>query len=123
MQEKLTLAARIRAVFAALARDDMDDLVFHWASDGIYFNPTIGLPAEGKPGMKNTIATMSTGLQARGETIVIDRITESRQASPARAYVEWHLESAGARNGKLGLHVVSFDEAGLFHRVVVFAHA
>lgn len=118
-----TLEARIRAVFAALSRDDMDDLASHWAQDGIYSNPTVGAPAQGKSSVKNTIAIMSGGLKSRGESLVIDRITESPSASPPRAYVEWHVESSGPRNGKMGLHVISFDEDGLFHRVTVFAHA
>ena len=40
-----------------------------------------------------------------------------------RAYVEWHRETAENKNGKLGLHVVEFNEEGLLHRVIVFAHA
>lgn len=113
----------MRAVFDALARDDMDNLILHWAQDGVYFNPTVGAPAEGKMNVKNTIAAMSTGLQSRGETLVVDRITEAVGADPPRAYVEWHVQSSGARDGKMGLHVISFDEKGLFHRVTVFAHA
>lgn len=113
----------MRAVFDALARDDMDGLVCHWAPDGTYFNPTVGPPAEGKINVKNTIAAMSSGLQSRGETLVVDRITEAVGAAPPRAYVEWHVASSGARDGKMGLHVISFDENGLFHRVTVFSHA
>ncbi len=113
----------MRAVFDALSRDDMDDLVSHWAPDGVYFNPAVGAPAEGKINVKNTIAAMSTGLKSRGETLVVDRITEAVGAHPRRAYVEWHVASRGARDGKMGLHVISFDENGLFHRVTVFAHA
>ncbi len=123
MKTSTLLETRIRAVFAALSRDDMDDLVSHWADDGIYFNPTVGAPAQGKTSVKSTIATMSEGLRGRGENLVIDRITESPSANPPRAFVEWHVESSGARNGKLGLHTISFDENGLFHRVTVFSHA
>ncbi len=120
---QLTLEARMRAVFAALARDDMDDLVLNWADDGTYFNPTVGPPATGKPNVKSTIAALSTGLKGRGETLTIDRVTEVEAASPPRAYVEWHVESDGPRAGKLGLHVVEFTPQGLLQRVVVFAHA
>ena len=119
----ITLEARMRAVFDALARDDMDDLVSHWAEDGTYFNPTVGAPAQGKPNVKNIIATMSTGLQGRGETLTIDRVTEVSDANPPRVYVEWHVESDGPRSGKSGLHVVEFNAERLLHRVTVFAHA
>jgi len=119
----MTLEARMRAVFDALSRDDMDDLISHWAAEGTYFNPTVGPPAEGKMDVKNTITAMSSGLQSRGETLVVDRITEVLDAAPPRAYVEWHVQSSGARDGKMGLHVIAFDENGLFHRVTVFAHA
>lgn len=113
----------MRVVFDDLARDDMDALVSNWAEDGIYFNPAVGPAAEGKDKVKSTIATMSTGLQGRGETLVIDRVTEVLGVTPQRAYVEWHRENADTKNGKLGLHVVSFNEEGLLHRVVVFAHS
>ncbi len=119
---EMTLEKRMRVVFDDLARDDMDALVSNWAEDGIYFNPAIGPPAEGKALVKSTIATMSTGLQARGETLVIDRVTEVLDAVPTRAYVEWHVEG-GENPGRLGLHVVSFNEAGFLHRVVVFRHS
>jgi ketosteroid isomerase-like protein len=116
---------RMRAVFDALARDDMDDLISNWAEDGIYFNPTVGPPADGKSEVKSTIARMSNALQGRGETLVIDRVTQVTDEVPNRAYVEWHVESkdpTSERQGKLGLHVVSFDHDGLLHRVTVFAH-
>ena len=110
----------MRAVFDDLARDDMDGLISNWADDGTYFNPTVGPPAGGKAKVKATIATMSSGLQERGETLIIDRVTEVLDVTPPRAYVEWHVQSENARAGKLGLHVVSFNEAGMLHRVVVF---
>lgn len=113
----------MRAVFDDLARDDMDALVSNWAEDGIYFNPTVGPAAEGKANVKATIAQMSTGLQGRGETLVVHRVTQVPDAQPARAYVEWHRETAESKNGKLGLHIVEFNEEGLLHRVIVFAHA
>jgi hypothetical protein len=112
----------MRIVFDDLARDDMDALVSNWAEDGIYHNPMVGPPANGKAAVKSTIGTMSTGLQGRGETLVIDRVTEVLDETPVRAYVEWHRENAETKSGKLGLHVVSFNEEGLLHRVVVFAH-
>ena len=111
----------MRAVFADLTRDDMDALVSNWAEDGVYFNPSVGPAAEGKPDVKSTIATMSTGLKSRGETLVVDRVTEVPDATPARAYVEWHVEG-GAQPGRLGLHVVLFNEEGLLHHVTVFRH-
>lgn len=113
----------MRVVFDDLARDDMDALISNWAEDGTYFNPSVGPPAPGKAMVKSTIATMSSGLKERGETLIIDRVTEVTDALPPRAYVEWHVESNNARHGKLGLHVVSFDEAGFLHRVVVFVHS
>lgn len=115
----------MRAVFDALARDDMDDLISNWAEDGIYFNPTVGPPAHGKANVNATITRMSKGLQERGETLVIDRVTEVTDETPNRAYVEWHVEakdSSSPRNGKLGLHAVWFNQNGHLHRVTVFAH-
>jgi ketosteroid isomerase-like protein len=123
MENKMTPEARMRAVFEHLRQDDMDGLVSHWAEDGVYFNPTVGAPAEGKADVKSTIARMSDGLQQRQETLVVDRVTEVTGVSPPRAYVEWHVESEGPRNGRLGLHVVTFNSDGLLNHVIVFAHA
>lgn len=119
----MTPEQRMRIVFDDLARDDMDALVSNWAEDGIYFNPSVGPAAEGKANVKSTIATMSTGLQGRDETLVIDRVTTVSDQTPVRAYVEWHRENPQTKQGKLGLQVVSFNEEGLLHRVTVFAHA
>ena len=113
----------MRRVFDDLARDDMDALVSNWADDGIYHNPAVGPPAHGKDNVKSTIATMSTGLQSRDETLVIDRVTTIFDAVPVRAYVEWHRENPQTKQGKQGMHVVSFNEDGMLHRVTVFAHA
>lgn len=113
----------MRVVFDDLARDDMDALISNWAEDGIYFNPAYGPASEGKASVKSTISTMSTSLQGRGETLVIHRVTEILDSTPQRAYIEWHRETEASKNGKLGLHVVEFNEEGLLHRVVVFAHA
>ena len=110
----------MRAVFDDLARDDMDALISNWADDGVYFNPAIGPPAQGKESVKNTIATLSRGLLEREEVLTIDRVVEVQGA--IGAYVEWHVEG-GAKPGRLGMHVVSFNEAGLLQRVVVFIHA
>ncbi len=115
----MTPEQRMRIVFDDLARDDMDALMSNWAEDGIYFNPVYGPAAEGKASVRATISSMSTNLQGHGETLVVDRVTEVVDATPQRAYVEWHRTS----NGKLGLHVISFNEEGLLHRVTVFAHA
>jgi hypothetical protein len=120
----MTPEERMRIVFEELARDDMDALVSHWAEDGIYFNPAVGPPASGKAAVKATIATMSRGLLERKEVLTIDRVTQVLDQAPNRAYVEWHVESVpeNPRHGLLGVHVVSFNEEGLLHRVNVFAH-
>ena len=112
----------MRVVFEALARDDMNALMSHWADDGTYFNPSIGPPARGFDNVKTTITNLSDGLKARGETLVIDRATEVTDEVPNRAYIEWHVEG-GAAPGRLGVHVVTFNDAGLLHRVIVFMHA
>lgn len=117
----LSPEARMRAVFAALARDDMDALMTNWADDGTYYNPAVGPPAQGIANVRATITALSDGLQERGETLTIDRATEVLDAQPTRAYIEWHVEG-GANPGRLGLHVVSFNEAGMLHRVTVFMH-
>ena len=111
------------AVFDALGRDDMNDLISNWAEDGVYFNPAVGPAAQGKDNVKATIAKMSAGLQERGESLIIHRVTEVVDQTPKRAYVEWHRETAHSKEGKLGLHIVEFNEEGLLHRVIVFAHA
>ena len=112
----------MRAVFDDLARDDIDALMLNWANDGSYFNPAIGPPARGFEDVKSTIAALSDGLQARGETLVIDRATEITDETPNRAYIEWHIEG-GAKPGRLGVHIVSFNQAGLLYRVTVWLHA
>ena len=111
----------MREVFDDLARDDMDALLSNWADDGVYFNPTVGPPARGKSSVRDTITTMSSGLQARGETLIVDRVDTIGEGHSTRLYAQWHAEG-GAKPGRLGLHVVSFNEAGLLQRVTVFAH-
>lgn len=118
----LSPAARMGVVFEALGRDDMDALIANWAEDGIYFNPTLGPPTEGKQNVYDTIDVLSKRLKERGEKLIIDRSTEVLDESPTRAYIEWHVEG-GAKPGRLGVHVVSFNEDGLLHRVNVFSHA
>ena len=122
MNPQLSPAARMRVVFDDLARDDIDALMVNWADDGTYFNPAIGPPARGFDDVKSTIAALSDGLQARGETLVIDRATEITDEMPNRAIIEWHVEG-GAAPQRLGVHVVLFNEAGLLHRVKVWMHA
>ncbi len=118
---KLSPEARMRIVFDDLGRDDMDALMLNWADDGSYFNPSIGPAAVGHDDVKSTITTLSSGLAERGEKLIIDRATEVLDASPVRAYIEWHVEG-GAKPGRLGMHVVLFDQAGMLHRVTVFVH-
>ena len=112
----------MREVFDDLARDDMDALLSNWADDGTYFNPTVGPPARGKSSVRDTISALSSGLQSRGETLVVDRVSTVGEGVATRLYAEWHVEG-GAKPGRLGLHVVSFNEAGLLQRVTVFAHS
>lgn len=112
----MTGDARMRAVFDALARDDMPELLEHWADDGVYFNPTMGPPAEGKQYVGEVVGRLSKGLIERGERLVVDNVTEVNN----RAFVEWHVEGPSA--SRLGVHAVTFDSAGLLRRVVVFAH-
>jgi ketosteroid isomerase-like protein len=115
----------MRAVFEALGRNDMETLISHWAEDGIYYNPNVGPPAEGKDAVYATIARLANTLQERGDTLVIDKGSEVLDVNPVRAFIEWHIESSDTsspRHGKLGIHAVSFNEAGLLHRVNVFSH-
>lgn len=112
----------MRVVFDDLAADDMDALLSNWADDGVYFNPSIGPAAQGITNVRSTITTLSDGLQTRGEKLVIDRATEILDTAPRLATIEWHVEG-GAKPGRLGVHIVTFDEAGLLHRVNVFMHA
>ena len=111
----------MRVVFDDLAADDMNALLSNWADDGVYFNPAIGPPAEGIANVRTTITTLSDGLQERGEKLVIDRANENLDTSPMHATIEWHVEG-GAKPGRLGVHIVTFSEAGLLHRVNVFMH-
>jgi ketosteroid isomerase-like protein len=111
----------MRAVFDALARDDMDDLISYWAADGVYFNPTVGPAAEGREAVKATIAAMSTRLRSRGEMLAVDRVTEVAGSEPTRLFAEWHVDG-GPAPGRLGVHVVLFNAEGLLSRVTVFAH-
>ena len=112
----------MRVVFDDLARDDMDALMLNWADDGTYFNPSVGPPARGCDNVKIIITALSDGLQERGETLVIDRATEITDEMPNRAYIEWHVDG-GAKPGRLGVHIVSFNESGLLHRVTVWLHS
>lgn len=112
----------MRVVFDDLAAADMDALLSNWADDGVYFNPAIGPPAQGIASVRATITALSDGLQERGEKLVIDRATEILDSAPPLATIEWHVEG-GAKPGRLGVHIVTFDEAGLLHRVNVFMHA
>lgn len=121
----MTLETRAQAVFDALAADDMEELGSHWAEDGIYNNPALGPAAVGKAAVVETVGGLSKGLLSRGETLQVDRLTAVPGENPARAYAEWHVEcqdQTSPRHGLRGIHVVEFNEAGLFHRVTVFAH-
>jgi hypothetical protein len=109
----MSLAHTLRAAFAGVNAYDPDAIMANWNHDGVYHNPMVGPAAKGYEAVRPMMVKLCEGVKSRGEQLVVDRVT----LGDRHVIAEWHVEP---RNGKDGVHVADFDDAGKLVLVRVY---
>jgi hypothetical protein len=107
------LESTMRAAFAGVNAFDPDAIMANWNSDGVYDNPNVGPAAKGYNAVRQCMVKLCDGVKSRDEHLVVDRVTTGEK----HVVAEWHVEP---KNGKAGVHVADFDDAGKLVHVRVY---
>lgn len=105
--------ATLLAAFKGVNDRSPDAIMACWATGGVYDNPMVGRPAEGNEAVRQCMVNLCDGLAKSGQSLVVDRVTVGGH----NVIAEWHVEPA---DGRRGVHVADFDEAGKLKRVTVY---
>ena len=87
-----------------------------WEHSGVYDNPMVGQPAEGFDAVRQCMVNLVNVLQSNGQYLVVDRVTVGEN----NVIAEWHVEP---RDGRRGVHVADYSDAGKLIRVTVYPRA
>ncbi len=109
----MSLESTLLTAFAGVNAYDPDAIMANWNRDGVYHNPLVGTAAKGFDAVREKMVNLCNGVKSRGEQLVVDRVT----VGPSHVVAEWHVEPA---NGKDGVHVADFDDAGKLLLVRVY---
>lgn len=109
----MSLESTLLAAFAGVNAYDPDAIMANWNREGVYHNPLVGPAAKGYDAVREMMVKLCAGVKSRGEQLVVDRVT----TAPRHVVAEWHVEP---RNGKDGVHVADFDDAGKLVQVRVY---
>ncbi len=112
----MSLEATMRTAFAGVNGYDPDAIMAVWNPGGTYDNPTTGPAATGYQAVRACMVRLCDSVRAKGQQLVVDRVTVGGQ----HVVAEWHVEPA---NGAKGVHVAEFDDAGRLRHVVVYPRA
>lgn len=104
------------AAFAGVNAYDPDAIMSVWNPGGTYDNPTTGPAATGFDAVRACMVRLCDGVKAKGQQLVVDRVTVGDRVVVA----EWHVEPT---TGAKGVHVAEFDDAGRLFRVTVYPRA
>ena len=106
----------MRAAFAGVNAYDPDAIMSVWNPDGVYDNPNVGAAASGYEAVRACMVRLCDGVRARGQQLIVDRVT----TGSTHVVAEWHVEPA---EGTKGVHVAEFDDAGKLRHVTVYPRA
>ncbi|MGN6506925.1 MAG: nuclear transport factor 2 family protein [Tepidisphaeraceae bacterium] len=104
------------AAFAGVNDYSPDGIMACWEREGVYDNPMVGQAAEGFEAVRACMVNLVDGLRAKGQSLVVDRVTVGER----HVLAEWHVEP---RDGRRGVHVTEFGDHGKLRRVTVYPRA
>lgn len=112
----MSLQDTMLAAFQGVNDRSPDAIMACWSADGTYDNPMTGTPATGSDAVRHCMVTLVDGLSKSGAKLIVDRVTVGEW----HVIAEWHVEP---RDGRRGVHVAEFDQAGKLKRVTVYPRA
>ncbi|HEY0007800.1 MAG TPA: nuclear transport factor 2 family protein [Tepidisphaeraceae bacterium] len=112
----MAIEATLLAAFKAVNERSPEGVMACWSSDGVYDNPMVGNAAKGYDAVKQCMVNLIDGLSARGQLLIVDRVTVGQR----HVIAEWHVDPP---DGRRGVHVADIDEAGKLLRVTVYPRA
>lgn len=109
----MSIQDTLQVAFNAANDRNPDAIMACWSEAGTYDNPMAGSPATGYAALRERMVNLVEGLEKTGAKLIVDRVT----VGETNVVAEWHVEP---RDGRHGVHVAGFDDAGKLTRVTVY---